>query len=110
MLDEIANVFRMLADPSRLKILLALMHGGRLHVTALKELLGPGTTQPAVSHHLTLMRLVNLIDFDRVGKHNFYYLAGDKIRSILERFFAATGGPCLDLRAFSLTLTTRHDD
>src|SRR5688572_27127225 len=49
----LADVFNMLADRSRLKILLALAQDGELHVSALCELLEQ--SQPAVSHHLTLL-------------------------------------------------------
>jgi len=44
----------MLADKSRLQIVLALARDSELHVSALCDLLGQ--SQPAVSHHLTLMR------------------------------------------------------
>ena len=50
-LNGLAQVFKLLADESRLKILLALARDGELHVTALCDLLAQ--TQPAVSHHLT---------------------------------------------------------
>ncbi len=110
LINKMAEMFRMLSDPSRLKIVLALLAEGRQHVTALRELLGPKTTQPAVSHHLTLMRLVDLVDYDREGKHNYYHLAGDKMRDLLERFFEAMGGPTLDLGAFTMTYAPRAAD
>jgi ArsR family transcriptional regulator, arsenate/arsenite/antimonite-responsive transcriptional repressor len=67
-IDGLAQVFRLLADESRLKILMALAQDGELHVTALCDLLGQ--TQPAVSHHLTLLRMVGLVSYRRDGKHN----------------------------------------
>lgn len=87
---HLTNVFKMLADPSRLKILLALAQDGELHVSALCDLLG-GQSQPAVSHHLTLMRAVGLVDYHRRGKHNFYFLASQHLRDLLEQFFADSG-------------------
>ena len=84
-----------------------LVQQGRMHVTALCALLGQ--SQPAVSHHLTLMRMIGLVGFDRNGKHNFYYLASDHLRDLFEQFFADTGNgrqvpgvrrlPCPDLLA-----------
>jgi ArsR family transcriptional regulator, arsenate/arsenite/antimonite-responsive transcriptional repressor len=71
-IQRLTNVFNMLADRSRLKILLALGRDGELHVTALCELLGQ--SQPAVSHHLTLLRMNGLVSYRRDGKHNYYHL------------------------------------
>ena len=88
-LSRLTDVFKMLADKSRLQIVLALARDGELHVTALCDLLGQ--SQPAVSHHLTLMRMVGLVDFNRVGKHNFYRLASGHVRGLLEQFFADVG-------------------
>src|SRR5262249_31382080 len=80
--------FKLLADKSRLKIVLALAQDGKLHVSALCALLDQ--SQPAVSHHLTLMRMVGLVGYDRSGKHNYYYLASDHLRELFEQFFADT--------------------
>src|SRR5262249_48337582 len=57
----LTEVFRMLADSSRLMILLALAQDGELHVSALCKLLDQ--SQPAVSHHLTLLRMAGLVSY-----------------------------------------------
>jgi DNA-binding transcriptional ArsR family regulator len=88
-LSRLTAVFKLLADPSRLKIVLALAQQGELHVSALCDLLGQ--SQPAVSHHLTLMRMVGLVGFRREGKHNYYHLASAHVRDLLEQFFADAG-------------------
>ena len=85
----LSQVFKLLADESRLKILLALAEEGELHVTALCELLDQ--SQPAVSHHLTLLRMTGLVGFRRDGKHNFYRLQSELIRDLIEQFFADAG-------------------
>ena len=53
---ELAQVFKLLSDETRLRILfyLALSPDGELHVTDLCNRLGQ--SQPAVSHHLALLR------------------------------------------------------
>ncbi len=89
-------VFKLLADASRLKIVLALAQDGELHVSALCAMLNqsePGFkySQPAVSHHLTLMRMVGLVGYRRDGKHNYYHLASGHVRDLLEQFFADSG-------------------
>ena len=82
----LADVFALLADKSRLKILLALAEVGEMHVSALCGLLGQ--SQPAVSHHLTLLRMKDLVGYRRDGKHNFYRVDSDRVRRLLEQFFA----------------------
>ena len=88
-INGLAQVFKLLADESRLKILLALAQDGELHVTALCELLGQ--TQPAVSHHLTLLRMSGLVGYRRDGKHNYYRIESGLVGELLEQFFADSG-------------------
>jgi ArsR family transcriptional regulator len=88
-INGLAQVFRLLADESRLKILMALSQDGELHVTALCDLLGQ--TQPAVSHHLTLLRMANLVGYRRDGKHNYYRIESRLVGELLEQFFSDTG-------------------
>lgn len=98
----LTQVFKLLADESRLKILLALAEDGELHVSALCELLNQ--TQPAVSHHLTLLRMTGLVGFRRDGKHNYYRLESGLVRDLLEQFFsdAGNGHKLLQFEEFSL--------
>jgi ArsR family transcriptional regulator, arsenate/arsenite/antimonite-responsive transcriptional repressor len=85
----LTDVFKLLADKSRLKILLALAQDGELHVSALCDLLGQ--SQPAVSHHLTLLRMRNLVGYRRDGKHNYYRVDSALVRDLLEQFFSDSG-------------------
>jgi ArsR family transcriptional regulator len=85
----LTDIFKLLADKSRLKILLALAQEGELHVTALCELLHQ--SQPAVSHHLTLLRMAGLVGYRRDGKHNFYRVDSALVRDLLEQFFSDSG-------------------
>jgi ArsR family transcriptional regulator, arsenate/arsenite/antimonite-responsive transcriptional repressor len=85
----LTEVFKLLADKSRLKILLALAREGELHVSALCDLLDQ--SQPAVSHHLTLLRMAGLVGFRRDGKHNFYRVDSALVRDLLEQFFSDSG-------------------
>jgi ArsR family transcriptional regulator, arsenate/arsenite/antimonite-responsive transcriptional repressor len=86
---RLTQVFKLLADESRLKILLALAQDGEVHVSALCEMLDQ--SQPAVSHHLTLMRLTGLVSFRRQGKNNFYRLECGRLRDLLEQVFEDAG-------------------
>jgi ArsR family transcriptional regulator len=106
-LVRLKDVFKMLADEHRLKIVLALARDRELNVTALCRLVRQ--SQPAVSHHLTLMRMIGLVGFRRDGKHNFYYLASNYLRDILEEFFANSGNgqKALHFEEFGLTYKRR---
>ena len=105
-LHRMTDVFKLLADMNRLKIVLALAQDGELHVSALCELLGQ--SQPAVSHHLTLMRMVGLVGFNRQGKHNFYHLASGHVRNLLEQFFADSGNGQKSLHFDDFALTFKR--
>ncbi|MCI0460342.1 MAG: metalloregulator ArsR/SmtB family transcription factor [Gemmataceae bacterium] len=88
-LEDLADLFKQLGDPSRLKILLALAENGEMHVSALHKLLDQ--SQPAVSHHLNLLRVRHLVGFRRDGRHNYYRIDSARIRLLLEQFFNSTG-------------------
>jgi ArsR family transcriptional regulator len=86
---QMTEVFKLLADKSRMKILLALARDSEMHVSALCDLLEQ--SQPAVSHHLTLMRLTGLVSFRRRGKNNYYRLECGYLRDLLDQVFADCG-------------------
>ena len=88
---ELAQVFKLLSDETRLRILfyLALSENRELHVTDLCQRLGQ--SQPAVSHHLALLRVSGLIESRREGKHNFYSVRTDHFGELLVELFSATG-------------------
>jgi len=82
---DLVQVFRMLADETRMRILFFLSRAGELHVRALCELLGQ--SQPAVSHHLALMKHDELIELRREGKHNFYRIVPQRFEQALGLLF-----------------------
>jgi DNA-binding transcriptional ArsR family regulator len=75
-LDELCQVFRLLSDPTRLRILTILSHGER-HVTSLCQTLE--LPQPTVSHHLSLLRMAGITTPRRHGKQVFYRLNPDVV-------------------------------
>lgn len=86
-IKDLVKVFKLLSDETRLRILLYLMQEGELHVRALCDLLEQ--SQPAVSHHLALLRVAELIESRREGKHNFYRLLPQRFETLLDTVFAA---------------------
>lgn len=85
----LAHLFKMLSDESRLRILATLFRGGEMHVSALARKLG--IKQPALSHHLTFLRLAGIIGCRRDGKRNYYRLEAGPAADLLEPFFLAPG-------------------
>ncbi len=100
------EVFKLLADKSRLKILLALDRDGELHVAALCDLLDQ--SQPAVSHHLTLLRMAGLVGCRRDGKHNYYRVESGLVCDLLEQLFADSGNAHKQLRFEGFSLAYRR--
>ena len=88
---DLVQVFKLLSDETRLRILLYLMREGELHVTALCEKLGQ--SQPAVSHHLALLRVAGLIEARRDGKHNFYSICRNHFHGLMGELFSNIRDP-----------------
>lgn len=73
-LNRAAERLKQVSDPTRLRVLLTLAENPR-NVTQLRDELG-GISQPALSHHLALLRHGRLIEPSRQGKTNVYDLTG----------------------------------
>jgi ArsR family transcriptional regulator len=81
-LYELAEVFGILSDTTRLKIVLALTEA-ELCVCDLANFLG--ITKSAVSHHLRLLRALRLVKFRREGKMTYYALDDAHITTLLRQ-------------------------
>lgn len=77
-----AESFRMLADPTRIKVLWALLQG-ESSVACLAELAGAAPT--AVSQHLAKLRLAGLVKGRREGTFIYYSAANDHVKSLLSQ-------------------------
>ena len=71
--DQLAALFRLLSDRTRLTILVVLAEGERNVGSLCEELKLP---QPTVSHHLGLLKMNNVIGSRRSGKQIFYGVNG----------------------------------
>ena len=76
-----AEGFRMLADPTRIKILWALLHG-ESSVACLADLVGASPT--AVSQHLAKLRLAGLVKGRRDGTFVYYSAADEHVQRLLD--------------------------
>jgi ArsR family transcriptional regulator len=100
---ELAQVFKLLSDETRMRILLYLAQNHELHVTDLCSRLGQ--SQPAVSHHLALLRVSGLIEARRDGKHNFYSVRTEQFGELLVSLFSAAGDIPRKLKFHDFLLT-----
>ncbi len=78
---DLADLFKLFGDPTRLMILHALEQQ-ELCVCDLAALLN--LTKSAVSHQLKGLRLANLVKFRRDGQNVYYALADGHVRSIID--------------------------
>ena len=80
-LYDLAELFKMFADSTRVKILYALFES-ELCVCDIAKVLN--LTQSAVSHQLRILKGGKLVKYRREGKVVFYSLADEHVRSIIE--------------------------
>ncbi|MBQ2244419.1 MAG: helix-turn-helix transcriptional regulator [Oscillospiraceae bacterium] len=81
-MEEISELFKAFADPTRVHILMLLEQRQELCVGDLTEAVG--LTQSAVSHQLRILKQLHLVKFRRDGKNLWYALADDHVRTILQ--------------------------
>lgn len=76
----LSQIFSSLSDPTRLRIIHALVENDRLNVTELAE--HAGLSISAVSHQLRILRDRSLVQPHRDGRMVFYSLADEHVRSL----------------------------
>lgn len=77
---ELAETFGLLADPTRLSIVIACMNQERSAGDIADTL---GSSASLTSHHLRLLRSARILKSDRRGKQVFYSMADDCVHSVL---------------------------
>ena len=82
LLYDLAELFKIFGDSTRLKILYALLEG-ELCVCDLAGLMA--VSQSAVSHQLRVLKNSKLVKFRREGKTIYYSLADSHVESILSQ-------------------------
>ena len=80
LLYDLADLFKVFADTTRIKILFALM-AHPMPVGELAEAIG--ATQSAVSHQLRQLKQAHLVKFQRDGKSVIYSLSDDHVYTML---------------------------
>ena len=85
--ESVANRLRLLADPTRLRIVYALAQG-ETNPTCLAELAGVGI--PAVSQHLAKLRLAGVCRPRRDGQRVWYELIDPSVKSLVRYLLKPT--------------------
>ncbi len=78
--QRMSDIFKLLADPTRLEIVSALLEAELCvgEISSITEL-----SQSSVSHHLRNLREANLVVWRKQGKKSFYRLADSHVTALL---------------------------
>lgn len=80
--DELAGVFKVLADPARLR-LLSMVASAPAGETCACDLVGPvGRSQPTVSHHLSLLVEAGLLSREKRGRWAWYRVVPERLDGV----------------------------
>lgn len=80
--QELAETFRVLADPGRVRLIVALLEGGELCVCDLAA--ACGLSETACSHNLRLLRSRRIVRYRKQGRNVFYALDDTHVRLLLD--------------------------
>ena len=80
--DRLADWFRVLGDPTRTRLLYALLEGGELCVSDLAHTVGAAET--TVSHALRWLRKSDIVRSRRAGRLIYYSLDDAHVRMLLD--------------------------
>ncbi len=89
--QELAQVFGLLADPGRLRLMSALLEGGEMCVCDLAA--ATGQSMSAASHALRLLRVHRVVTVRRAGRMAYYRLADSHVRMLFDLAIAHMGHP-----------------
>lgn len=79
---ELAEMFRLLGDPTRVRILFALLEAGELCVCDIAEVVD--TSETKVSQAMRLLRGSGVVRNRRAGRNVFYRLDDAHVRMVLD--------------------------
>jgi DNA-binding transcriptional ArsR family regulator len=79
---DVAELFRTLSDPSRVRIIAALLDG-ELNISAIVEAVG--LSQSAVSHQMRSLRQMRIVRAHKEGRQVFYCLDDEHITDLFRQ-------------------------
>lgn len=80
-IETMCSTFRMLADPTRMKLVLALLKGNMCvyHLAEVSD-----STVSGVSHQLRILRENKIVKAERLGKNMEYSIIDEHVRKIVQ--------------------------
>jgi len=110
-MTPIVKLLRLLAEPTRLRLLLLLQHE-ELSVVEIQEILGMG--QSRISSHLAQLKRAKLVRDRRAGKNIYYELATDntmlaQLRELIKASSKEISETAADMTGLKLVLHKRQD-
>ena len=90
MIGHLADLFRLMGDPTRLRIILSCLDEP-ISVGDIATQLD--SSQSLVSHHLRLLKAARVLRSDRRGKQIFYSALDQHIRCVIDDMVAHIGEP-----------------
>jgi DNA-binding transcriptional ArsR family regulator len=80
--QDLAQMFALLSDPGRLRLIAALLEGGEMCVCDLAA--SCRASESSVSHALRLLRAHRVVNVRRAGRVAYYRLADSHVRMLLD--------------------------
>ncbi|MFC6083896.1 ArsR/SmtB family transcription factor [Sphaerisporangium aureirubrum] len=80
--QDLAQMFGLLADPGRLRMMAALLEGGEMCVCDLAA--ATGQSMSGASHALRLLRMRRVVKVRRSGRMAYYSLADSHVRMLFD--------------------------
>ena len=81
-ISSMANMFKVLADETRMKVAFALCQENELCVCDVANIVE--SSMATASHHLRALKKLNLVKYRKEGKLVFYALEDDHVRQLIE--------------------------
>lgn len=81
-IHKMAIIFKALADPTRLKIIYALVQEEKLCVCEIAQIIH--SSNATASHHLNYLKEQKLATSERIGKQMYYEIADYHVRQLIE--------------------------
>jgi DNA-binding transcriptional ArsR family regulator len=96
--SNLAETFRLLGQPVRIKILLTIADGRACvcHIEALLHI-----RQAAISQHLMVLREAGLVEASRDGRNMFYRLAEPRLLDTVFQIASISGHPAAELKSLA---------
>jgi ArsR family transcriptional regulator len=84
--SEVASIFALLGDPTRVSVLHALAAAGELRVSDLARALGRDAS--TISHQLRVLRDHHLVTYEKCGRVALYRLADSHVLTLFQQALA----------------------